>query len=500
MALQSDAVSDPKDQMWLGTSCFSRKDGPNDAAVDGWRKARKFRELPERPDHYYTESMSPHWCIYNDIGDNAEARKRPFVARAHSPRFYFSVPLRDQDGSVLGSLTLLDDKPRYGVSAAEMLFSEDLADTIAQHVLASTITLQRQRSEHLIQALGAFNSGGSSLRDWWMSQDNATTNGMSRQKIGQETSTQQQARFSNEFGSGEDGKMTSSASAADKQSTLLLPTRRMRGPRSASDGNDQAATDRTENHVAGADFDGQQVGQQQSPAPASGDSLQTTTKAPQQSSASSTMPNKGPLKEHTKALRASGTAGDLARAYSRASNLLRESLGAAGVAFFDASSTEASRLTHRSQTGSSRSSQTSPSGSGRSTTASDDSKAPTNSDTDHSDNSGPQSRLCQILGSSTQVQSSENTRQVALQLSDKDMAKLIKSYPNGKVFNYAVSGSPYSGSEESTGSGASSESAAGTTSTPTRVNTRHSRHARMLKKVVGDARSIAFHPVWDVSI
>jgi hypothetical protein len=87
-----------------------------------------------------------------------------------------------------------------------------------------------------------------------------------------------------------------------------------------------------------------------------------------------------------------------------------------------------------------------------------------------------------------------------LHIIERDLAKLIKSYPAGKVFNYAASGTPYSGSEDSAGSaGASSESAQGETSKPLRANTRHNRHARLLRKVVGDARSIAFYPIWDTT-
>lgn len=170
MQLQHDYVTDERDKSWLGTCCFTRADGINDIALDGWRRARKYRDIPESSDHYYTESTSPHWCIVSDASLDPELRQKPFVARADHPRFFFSIPLRDSDGTVIGSLSLLDDKPRYGVSAHEMLFCEDLSDTIVQHLHEAAVSAQRQRSERLIKALGTFNAGGKTLKDWFIAQ------------------------------------------------------------------------------------------------------------------------------------------------------------------------------------------------------------------------------------------------------------------------------------------------------------------------------------------
>lgn len=94
----------------------------------------------------------------------------------HSPqpvRFYASIPLRASTGSVLGSLTIIDDSPRYGLSANELAFMEDVSDTITQHLDAVVVRSQRQRSERLIQSLGLFNSGKSSLRQWWLKQEDS---------------------------------------------------------------------------------------------------------------------------------------------------------------------------------------------------------------------------------------------------------------------------------------------------------------------------------------
>lgn len=486
MSLQSDYTADPKDQSWLGTCCFARTAGINDMALEGWRKARKYRELPASEEHYYTEGSSPHWCIVSDASTNPDVRQRPLIARAQAPRFFFSIPLRDSDGTVIGSLSMLDDKPRYGVSAHEMLFCEDLSDTIAQHVFGSTIATQRQRSERLIQALGTFNSGGKSLRDWWIGQENAgMQRGGRRRDALRDNVEQKNERFKSEFGAEEDH--VNSSRSGDQNSTL---NSQMRIPRSASDGNDQAAQSRVDNHVYGQDFGG-------SPGKTTHRRNASISRGSEDQRVA---PQRKKSKEAARSPKGFDSTAEIKNAYSRASTLLRESTASSGICFFETTTSAARppsssgfRSATHDQTSGSENTTTSPSAS------SDDSRVRMTSDTDFSENSEERSRLCKVLGLSTQVQAkNDDLRPSSLQLMERDLAKLIKAYPSGKVFNYAVSGTPYSGSDDSANSGgASSESAAGVNAKSLRANNRHNRHARLLRKVVGDARSIAFYPIWD---
>jgi hypothetical protein len=135
MSLQSDFVANPKDASWIGTSSFSRADGLTDLSLDEWRKARKLREIPNDDQHYYTQGASAHWHIINDMRHAPSVAQRAFFQRAPSPRFYFAIPLRDSEGTTIGSLSILDDKPRYGVSTHDMSFCEDLGEysTVAAH-------------------------------------------------------------------------------------------------------------------------------------------------------------------------------------------------------------------------------------------------------------------------------------------------------------------------------------------------------------------------------
>jgi signal transduction histidine kinase len=492
MSLQSDFTSDPKDKSWLGTSCFPRSDGLNDTAIDGWRRARQYRDIPANDTHYYTEGTSPHWCIVSDASMNPDFQQRSFVTRAESLRFYFSIPLRDAEGTVIGSLSMMDDKPRYGVSAHEMLFCEDLGDTIAQHVFGSTIATQRQRSERLIQALGTFNSGGKSLRDWWVGQDNTSMQRGGRRNQVRNTD-QKNERFRNEFGAEEDHINSSRQRSRSKAKSSAQMSSAGRMPRSASDGNQQAAQTRIDHHVAGQDFSG---GIAQTPNSGADSSPPASHKPNNQRVPSKSRKAPEPRKEFD-------STAEISSVYSRASTLLRESTGAAGILYLDASSTSTARPLDPTAFEPGKSDDKSSTGDTTTdaSVSSDDSKMRLTSDTDFSDSGEQRSRPCKILGSSTQVQAAEdNARPAPLQLVERDLAKLIKAYPHGKVFNYAVSGTPYSGSDDSAGSGgASSESATSANTKSLRANTKYNRHARLLRKVVGDARSIAFYPIWDTT-
>lgn len=204
MSLQYDSVEDAHDDPWLGTCSFLRSEGLNDFAVDSWRKVRRLRELPEDKDYYYTEGASPHWFIVSDVRNNDRCKQRVFYRRGAWMRFYCSVPLRDISGSVIGSYTLIDDKPRYGISAYEMAFLEDMADTVTEHLEATIVRSQRQRSERLIQGLSLFNNGKDSLRHWWLEQEDRRLRKAGRYlDTHADTYEVQTARMAKEFGAQE---------------------------------------------------------------------------------------------------------------------------------------------------------------------------------------------------------------------------------------------------------------------------------------------------------
>jgi hypothetical protein len=460
MSLQSDFVADPKDEAWLGTSSFARSDGLNGLSLDEWRKARKTREIPSDDQHYYTQGTSAHWHIISDMGQSPSVADRAFYQRAPSPRFYFANPLRDSEGTVIGSLSMLDDEPRYGVGAQDMSFCEDLGETIALHLHSSMIRSQRQRSERLIQALGVFNSGGSSLRSWWNKQESNSTSRGGRYPNRKGNSEESNARFDVEFG-------------FEKQRSMPVENRSVsyrKVPRSADEGNAQAALERVREGIKSSDFGASTASQSNLVVVGDTKGSASPPKDGFDVAETATENDKGQTRRFN-------LTNAVNQSYSRASRLLREALGASGVAFVDASHVPTKTTAARR----------------RSSAPSDDNTGTATSDTDASDGGATgTSKMCRVAGISTYMQAGDG-RKTNFELSQRDLATLIKAYPRAKVFSFMKNGDAYSSSEASE-PGSSSDSAPEGSS---RVRTQHSRNACILRNVVGKGASIMFYPIFD---
>lgn len=78
-SLQYSSVEDARDTPWLGTCSFLREEGMASAAIDGWRRARSVRDVPEDDGYYYTEGLSPHWHIVSDVRSEEQYARRATI-------------------------------------------------------------------------------------------------------------------------------------------------------------------------------------------------------------------------------------------------------------------------------------------------------------------------------------------------------------------------------------------------------------------------------------
>ncbi|KAG9700284.1 hypothetical protein KCU95_g805, partial [Aureobasidium melanogenum] len=168
LSLQSDLVHNSRDALFLGTTRFPREEGFSATGLKQWITTKDRREDPKEDAYYYTDGVSPHWHIISDMRQDPALQKLMIVKAAATMRFYAAVPIRTSNGLVIGSYAILDDRPRFGISADEMVFMEDIADTIMGHLEAKHISMQRQRGDRLIKGLALFSEGKDSLRDWWL--------------------------------------------------------------------------------------------------------------------------------------------------------------------------------------------------------------------------------------------------------------------------------------------------------------------------------------------
>lgn len=473
MSLQYGTVEDSKDNAWLGTCSFPREYGLNAEALDGWRRARYMRDPPESDDYYYTEGTSPHWNIISDVRGREEYTRREFVRRHPGIRFYASIPLRGSKGSVVGSVTIVDDAPRFGLSSSQMDFLEDVADTISQHLDATMVRSQRQRSERLIQSLALFNSGKSSLRHWWLKQEDARKAASGRHNAKEFTTRERDAAANEEFGLRNSASDKDTATSTDDQD-LGSDSNRTNSTASVQDSTVEAAG-RLSPLVTKSMKERRKRGRYRKLHFQSDASLDEAPQAQRPTHRRVKSKLDSPANESF----------DLAAAsqhvYARASNLMREALNADGVVFLNVNAA----LPKGRTSAHNRSS------------ASDRSTRPVTSETDASDCPPLDADACITQAFSTTESSSIRSNgpqspASAINLSEEALSLLIQRYPHGRIFNFAQDGTCHSASgEESMTSGSNSDSRAKVRRTP--------RDARRLAQVLPGARTIAFYPVRDVS-
>lgn len=498
MSLQYDAPDDLKDILWLGTCSFPRSCGINGLAVDGWRKACRLREPPPSPDHYFLEGQSPHYCIVSDTRSHAEYSQTRLARQAQWIRFYCSVPLRDVNGSVIGSLSVMDDRPRYGVSAHELRFLEGSADNVVEHLENAIVRAQRQRSERLIQAVGLFNKQGNSLREWWLAQDDSRLERGGRYEKNEGDVANQALRVDEEFG----------VQNGDLSNTTLAMRRKMR--REVSEGSDESMTNEAMEQESDVTSGNRAAGRERG-----GQGVSTTDFNPKPEDDGSTEPHltgenlslspsakrDGDDRQSQVSSTPFGTARrtdsfhlDTAsqHTYARATNLIREAMSAEGVICVDATAAS-SRVKNTSQE--------SPDPDRISSLSSGNSESYTgvtsDSETSHSSHESSKKR-CEVTGFSTRNRSTLSgtcLSQQPFELTDKELERLIRRYPHGKTFTFEASGHLYSSSGDDSTQGSSE----GTEmkDSPRRPRRKRMNEAQRLRSVMFGARSIGALPSRD---
>lgn len=483
----------------------------------------------------------------NDVRSNPEYNE--VIMAKHAPwlRFYCSIPMRSLNGSVIGTVSVLDDKPRYGISAGEMLLLEDSADNIAEHLEASIVRSQRQRSERLIQALGIFNNGRGTLRDWWLARDDERIERGGRHKKNNADAAGQNDRAYAEFGvqdsymsdstvssrrmmhrqtsgdppsegdgnsvrasrrspvNGDDGHGFSEADqevgsdnamstqpSAQKRPPFLSADTTAELERSSGTTRENAMTQSqgAEQGVSSMDFDQRPKESDAKPAPKFVGESRSNPPRTMSAARLAQMQSSAAAEQKS----ASENAGPSQDVYARASNLMREALGAEGVVCVNGTAVSARIKSDKNLAGDS----TSGAAKAKSDSSGED-VTTTASDTD-SDADSRAARLCKVQGFSTRNRSSLTGTRPERQrfgLTEQELHKLVKAFPRGRIFNFEESGNLYSSSGEESTSGSNEDSTRKTKSSSDRVKSKQSRAMLRLGKVMVGARSIAFYPIWD---
>lgn len=185
--------------------------------------------------------------------------------------------------------------------------------------------------------------------------------------------------------------------------------------------------------------------------------------------------------------------------FSRAANIIRESIEVEGALFFDANVTSFGD-SHRQRVR--RDNEKDTSDSHPTLSSSDD-----HTQASYDESSVDEVKLCSVLGFSTSTLSSINNdlpERPHLTLTEKELKSLLRRYARGKIFNFNEHGTMSSGDSSDDGLQSIARTEVGVSQTSDSMAAKHrSRLARrqtdagVIIKIFPGARSLALLPVWD---
>ncbi|KAJ5416361.1 CheY-like superfamily [Penicillium cf. griseofulvum] len=464
LSLQDHTVENDRDALWLGCCVVPKEEGI----------CQKVASLPQIKPEDDTHVIEGGIYMVPDLREDARFNNLPMVTGSPKARFYAGAPIISSKGIIIGSYCIIDDEPRSGLDPPLIKFLQNMASTVMTHLDMARCKAEHHRAERMIVGFGSFVEGKATLRKEWVQETGLRLNEQEHDE-GHLNILQQNAQIKS-------GLLTT---VHTRPSSPLLQS--------------QASSRNSPDQSISFELPGSDQGSD-----ASIDQISNLNKAETQTSFSvrSTA--------STENLQDDMLSIGVRQVFSRAANIIRESIEVEGVAFFDASIGSYGGLvsdTKRKGPGSDSSTLESSMGSSDDGTGSDSQKNSTASA--GKDTIPENTTLCEILGFSTSATSSINDESKGrLALREVLLKALLRRYPHGKIFNYSEEGS-ISSDESSDAPSKSSLDRGGSNPNAdligrtVRGGQKKTRSATLkedgdfLIRLFPGARSIALLPMWD---
>jgi signal transduction histidine kinase len=393
-------------------------------------------------------------------------------------RFCASVPIRTYNGTFIGVFYLLDSQPREGLGQVETEFLRDMSKTIMDHLDSYRLRQEFDRSSRMVRGLGSF-------------VENRTT----MSGLGEDS----------QLGSSEGQRGREGALNPLQQKTLLQTTRKQ-----VSQQDTDSYTGEPELSSTPVTRDWNYPAQQPS---SQRDTIESWLSHPKTVAESSLQPNYNQNLEDAEEVSASEQptqaattsppkpADDLQQLFSRAANIIRESIEVEGVLFFDASVGYWGGLLESSKRDHSEGGSSTTSGTSMTSSSGEDDSIPTRStirtNTDETN--------CDVFGFSMTDGSSIDGKKASaghLTVPERFLRVLLRRYPKGKIFNFTADGRPDSETETDGDSvHAPARELAQEPSSRIRRKKLHSysraNEAAIVIRIFPGARSVLAFPLWD---
>ncbi|KAJ5088487.1 hypothetical protein N7456_012103 [Penicillium angulare] len=416
--------------------------------------------------------------VVTDLSQDDELKDHPDVVNLPHMRFMACSPIVSPKGILIGSYTVLDDKAHEPLDHASMKFLTDIACTVMDHLDATRSRHDYLRGERMIVGLGSFLEGKGSLRNAWIHEHESAFAPMSP---------------------GEDIDREGHINQAQQQKQVLE--------------NDILATaahsSQTEVPFRPQNFD--TTRSQKPPSPGTQPHLLPSSRIEnrdyfhprhRRGSYTAIAPLfKGSQKQPPKAKHAT----KIKQTFSRAANIVRESMEVEAVVFFDAHfrspQASAEPLKNDTDSGSNLESCSSSEEDARVRGVpplqdlSSDSLQELSSDPEPKNCGKDTVDPCEILGFATSDVASVNKERLTnntVAISETFLAQLLRRYPRGRIFNFGADGSI---SSDDTSDGNLPRNGAKKFKRTRKSYLR--QDGATLQQIAPSARSIVFSPLWD---
>ena len=453
LSLQSDSVHNDQDELWFGCTTLPRSQGLCENALE---------IIPS------SKSQGLFPLIINDLSQDKEFKHCPFVKSRPSLRFYAATPIRTQSGFNIGTLSVMDDHPREGMSDIEVRFLGDMAATIMTHFETTRVKNEHRRSEKMVKGLGLFVEGRSALSEWRLDTENNQEGRQQIMKDGGRTHSSETGRPRSDLDlhsltaskESVSANKTQSPDVIDYSDLPKIPSSPQPKPAGGTSAKAQSKTTVDLRPILAAQIESDNTSR------ASNSGNQETLSDPTPVSTKSPVPRIGEdqypagsnqsLRTSAADLQETMLSENLKEMFSRASNIIRECIEVDGTIFLDASigtfggytSESHSRSGQLEFAGKSQESLMSSSEEERGKTPTPDAEPsevdPADSDASHllektsNERHDGKKKRCGILGLSTQENSSlegDKPPETFVPLSEAFLQRLLQKYPRGHVFN-----------------------------------------------------------------
>ncbi|CAO2648430.1 Nn.00g076970.m01.CDS01 [Neocucurbitaria sp. VM-36] len=146
LSLFSPTAELPEDEIWLGNAILNKAD-----AVCYHTFKSVYTAKEDNGDPFTAECM-----VVPDCRLDPRFSDKDYVKGEPGVRFYAGVPIITRAGHRIGVYAVSDEKPRAGISAADLRFMQDVAAAVMEHLELAKSSLDRSKGERMVRGLTQF--------------------------------------------------------------------------------------------------------------------------------------------------------------------------------------------------------------------------------------------------------------------------------------------------------------------------------------------------------